>query len=107
MDYATKMLMIPQDAYSRLVSHQQQQTKPAVNELSNLDEQMQSILANPNIPADVKYSQYDQVLRRYRFLNERQQQPLKIEFTEQPKEFLHWISLTICLKMHNLKVRCF
>ena len=83
MNYASKMLMVPQDAYSRLISQQQEQLQPVVTQLVNLDEQMKTIMGNPNLPVDVKYSQYDQALRRYRLLKEQQQQPMRVQMAEQ------------------------
>lgn len=80
MNHTTKMLMVPQDTYSRLVT--QQQMQPAVAQLTNLDEHMQQILSNPNISVDVKYNMYEQALRRYRVLNEQQQQPMKVEMVQ-------------------------
>ncbi len=72
MQHATKMVMVPQDAYSSLLSQQKQMYSPVVNQLSNLDQELQSIMSNPNIPSDVKYHHYRQVFGRYQQLRNQQ-----------------------------------
>ena len=72
MQHATKMVMVPQDAYSSLLSQQKQMYSPVVNQLSNLDQELQSIMSNPNIPSDVKYHHYRQGFGRYQQLRNQQ-----------------------------------
>jgi hypothetical protein len=88
MNDTTKMVMLPQDAYRSLLSQQHEQTQPVVNQLTSLDGQLQSILANPSLPADVKYHQYDQLLHRYRHLKQQQMNTLNqpVPVTFQPAE---------------------
>jgi hypothetical protein len=72
MQHATKMVMVPQDAYSSLMSQQKQMYSPVVNQLSNLDQELQSIMSNQNIPSDAKYHHYRQVFGRYQQLRNQQ-----------------------------------
>ena len=60
--------MVPQDTYSSLMSQQKQLYSPVVNQLSNLDQELQSIIANPNLSTDSKYQQYANVFGRYQTL---------------------------------------
>ena len=70
MQHTTKMVMVPQDAYSSLVSQQKQLYPPVIGQLSNLDQELQSILANPNLSTDAKYHQYMNVFGRYQKLRQ-------------------------------------
>lgn len=68
MQNTTKMVMVPQDAYSGLLSQQKQVYSPVVNQLANLDNELQAIISNPNIPSDIKYHQYMNAFNRYQHL---------------------------------------
>ena len=70
MQHTTKMVMVPQDAYSSLVSQQKQLYPPVIGQLSNLDQELQSILANPSLSTDAKYHQYMNVFGRYQKLRQ-------------------------------------
>ncbi len=63
--------MVPQDAYSSLMSQQKQLYSPVVNQLSNLDQELQSILTNPNLSSDAKYYQYMNVFDGIKILDKR------------------------------------
>jgi len=65
------MVMVPQDAYSSLISQQQQLMPPVAMQLSNLDSEMKSILNNPNLSVDEKYNRYYRTFGRYGHLQER------------------------------------
>ncbi len=71
--------MVPQDAYSSLRSQQKQLYSPVVNQLSNLDQELQSILTNPNLSPDAKYYQYMSVFGRYQNIRQTKQQPANIQ----------------------------
>ncbi len=72
--------MVPQDAYSSLMSQQKQLYSPVVNQLSNLDQELQSVLTNPNLSSDAKYYQYMNAFGRYQNLRQtKQQQPANIQ----------------------------
>jgi len=75
MQHTTKMVMVPQDTYSSLMSQQKQVYSPVVQQLSNLDQELQSILNNPNLPEEVKYHQYRNVFGRYQQLRNEQFRP--------------------------------
>ncbi len=72
MQHTSKMVMVPQDAYSNLMSQQKQLYSPVVNQLSNLDQELQTILANPSLSEDAKYHQYMNVFGRYQNLKSQQ-----------------------------------
>ena len=69
---ATRMVMVPQDTYSNLMSQQKQVYSPVVNQLSNLDQELQSIISNPNLSEDAKYHHYQSVFGRYQTLKQTQ-----------------------------------
>jgi hypothetical protein len=60
MEYTKKMVLVPE---------YQLQTKPSQPSiqtyLSELDQEMQTILANTTMPVDVKAKEYNQILQRY------------------------------------------
>ncbi len=72
MQHTSKMVMVPQDAYSNLMSQQKQLYSPVVNQLSNLDQELQTILSNPSLSEDAKYHQYMNVFGRYQNLKSQQ-----------------------------------
>ena len=88
MQHTTKMVMVPQDAYSSLISQQKQLYSPVVNQLANLDNDLQSIMSNPNMSADAKYHQYMNTFNRY-------QQLRKEQFPVQRNPTFHQISTEI------------
>ena len=75
MQHTTKMVMVPQDAYSSLVSQQKQLYPPVIGQLSNLDQELQTILTNPNLSTDAKYHQYMNVFGRYQKLKQGPEPP--------------------------------
>jgi hypothetical protein len=72
MQHTTKMVMVPEEAYSSLVGQQQQLIPPVAMQLSNLDNELKSILENPNLNVDNKYNQYYQIFKRYSNLHGKQ-----------------------------------
>lgn len=60
MNHAKKMILVPASEM-----YAQQMVPPVVPQLTNLDLEIQQILDTPNVPADMKLSNYNQVLRRY------------------------------------------
>ncbi|MCP3681303.1 MAG: hypothetical protein GY861_01310, partial [bacterium] len=50
-----------------------------------MDQQIQTVLANPNLPVNVKAAQYEQLARRYRIMHDREfKRPVPVTFQEQP-----------------------
>ena len=68
MQHTNKMVMVPQETYSSLMSQQKQSFPPVVQQMSNLDQELQTILSNPNLSPELKYHQYKQVFNRYQQL---------------------------------------
>ncbi len=89
MQHTTKMVMVPQDAYSSLISQQKQMYSPVVNQLSNLDQELQSIISNPNLPTDAKYHQYMNVFGRYQTLKGQQAKQDNIQTRPEPTPVIH------------------
>ena len=72
MQHTTKMVMVPQDTYSSLLSQQKQTYSPTIGQLSNLDQELQNVLSNPNLSTDEKYHHYQNVFGRYQNLKQQQ-----------------------------------
>lgn len=60
--------MVPEDAYTSLLNQQQQLMPPAALQLSNLDQEMKSILTNPGLSVEEKYDRYNRTFNRYSHL---------------------------------------
>ena len=72
MQHATKMVMVPQEIYSGLLSKENQSFPPLVGQLANLDQQLSSIISNPSLSTDAKYQLYQQTFSRYQHLKNQQ-----------------------------------
>ena len=70
------MVLVPENAYSSMIKHKQEETHPLVNELVRLNTQLSDILNDSTLAADVKYAKYNEVLQRYLFLKGQQFGPL-------------------------------
>ena len=57
--------MVPEDAYSSLLSQQQQLLPPVAMQLSSLDMELKSILNNPSLSVDEKHDRYYRTFNRY------------------------------------------
>ena len=64
--------MVPQEIYSGLMAKENQTYPPLVGHLANLDQELNAIMANPNISTDTKYQLYQQVFSRYQHLKNQQ-----------------------------------
>jgi len=76
MDHTVKMVNIPYNMYNRLLAAEQQMIPPVVNQMADLDQDMKSILSNPNISSDAKYHQYMQIFNRHRNLKDQLYRPV-------------------------------
>ena len=70
MEHSRKVALVPQHLLSSLLA--QQQLNPAVQRLSYLDNGMQNMLENSNLPPDVKHKQYGQMMHRYQTLRDQE-----------------------------------
>ena len=111
MQHTTKMVMVPQDIYSNLISKQEQTYSPLVGQLSNLDQELTSIMGNPNLSTDAKYNLYQQTFTRFQHLKNRQfpqpemtiaqgnavplMAPVKNEFPAAPQDLLDGLPKTV------------
>ena len=72
MQHTTKMVMVPQDVYSGLLTKEQQTFSPIVGQLANLDQELQKIMSDPSLSTDAKYQLYQQTFSRYQHLKHQQ-----------------------------------
>jgi len=102
MQHTSKMLLVPESAYSVLLNQQKQEVSPITQKLAKLDEEIHKILYDRTLPADIKFEKYENLFRRYRILKEEQNKPLEVsvknneekhEFTEGLQKVTeHWDS---------------
>ena len=86
MQHTSKMVMVPEDAYSSLVRQQQQLMPPMAMQMSNLDMELKSILNNPNLTVDEKHDSYYRTFNRYNQLHGRLLNPAVVEPVVPPKQ---------------------
>lgn len=60
-----------------------QNVKPVDQTLNNLDSEMMSIIQNSVVPMDVKVRKYNQILQRYKFLQNDRNKPYTFQIEEQ------------------------
>ncbi len=86
MQHTSKMVMVPQDAYTNLLSQQKQLYSPVVNQLSSLDQELQAILADPNLSSDAKYHRYMAVFGRYQNFKSQQMKNATVQMPVAPMQ---------------------
>ncbi len=80
------MALIPADMAAHFSMQQHTQQAPTLSQLSNLDQQMKSILEDSTISTDVKFKQYYNTLHRYGALKENAEQaPIPVKIQENSK----------------------
>jgi len=57
--------------------------EPLKKQMSDLDKQLQIVINNSNLSVEDKYAQYQQILRRYRYLQEEMRKPWVIQESPQ------------------------
>jgi len=75
MNHTSKMVLVPESAYSTLLSSKMEETSPLIFELTRLDQQLENFLRVPTLAPDVKYIKYEQLLRRHKQLKWQQNKP--------------------------------
>ena len=87
MESARKVALVPQQLLSSLMA--QQQFNPAINQLSELDKGMQSILENSNLPADIKMKQYSQLMHKYQTMKDQElNKPMTVDIQSKGSSML-------------------
>ena len=90
MQNTSKLVIIPEMAYASLIAaRNNQEASPIVSELDRLDQQVKMILKDPQLPADIKYRQYEQLLTRFKYLKNQQSTqavPVQMTFTSHPPQ---------------------
>jgi len=74
------------DKYFLVPTSVNETQRPVDNILSNLDGEMMRILNDRNIPADVKWAQYNQILQRHNYMRKDRDKPIEIPFYEKTKK---------------------
>ena len=72
MQNTTKMILVPEDKYHALASQQQQMIPPGIIQMSDLDKEMKDIINNSYIHPEQRLAQYQQTLRRYMVLRDKE-----------------------------------
>jgi len=86
MNYARKMVLVPEQTLERLKQREKVQTAPLTSNLSRLDHQMEELLNNHAISDEEKVKRYSQALQNYLiYYNQRKDEPMKITF-QHPQE---------------------
>jgi hypothetical protein len=75
MNHTSKMVLVPESAYSSLISSRIEETAPVIFELTRLDEQLEKVLHDPALASDIKFLKYEQLLRRHKQLKQQQYKP--------------------------------
>ena len=70
MESVRKVALVPQHLLSTLMA--QQQLNPGIAQLTNLDSGMQNILQNSDLPSDIKYKQYNQMMHNYQTMRDQE-----------------------------------
>jgi len=78
------MALIPPDLLTKLAVQQQLDAGPILNRFSTLDDEMQKIISNTGLPADVKHAYFHQALRRYEGLKSGSNKPISIDLVKPP-----------------------
>lgn len=73
MKHARKMLLVHEEFVKAMEMRNQVQTTSQVNSLTQLCEQMDNVLADERLPAEIKTQLYDQMLHRYLDLQSRKE----------------------------------
>jgi hypothetical protein len=71
MKYTSKMILVPSDIG--------RDTRPVDETLNNLDSGMMKIIQDKNLPIDIKWKMYSQLLQRFRSLQNSRNKPIEIE----------------------------
>ena len=80
MEHTKKMALVPHQLVSSLLA--QQHLNPNIAQLNSLDQQMKAILDDTGVPADLKYKQYNQVLRQYINVRDQELRPTPVPIQE-------------------------
>jgi hypothetical protein len=93
------MFLIPEEVMHIIQQRNDIQTSPLVKSMSSLNQQMSNTLADPNLPAELKIKNHDQLLNRYLNLQEQREshvptvkiQTAKLSAPQEPNH--HWGNL--------------
>jgi len=80
MMHTNKMVAVPFSAYQELVTRQQEVEAPVISKLTNLNNQIGSVLDDSTVPDDVKLQHYEQLVSRYRHLKDNRK-PVELQIT--------------------------
>lgn len=85
MKNSGKMIMVPESTFNAMQQQPQQILQPSMVQMSNLDQEMNTVLSNPNLSTDLKLAEYEQLLRRYRFIRDKEYaRPMLVQSVNEP-----------------------
>jgi len=79
--------------------------RPVDNILSNLDGEMMRILNDRNIPADVKWAQYNQILQRHNYMRRDRDKPIEIPFKRKQRKPLTLNKFSVLFQKHAYRLQ--
>lgn len=86
MNYAKKMVLVPEHTLERLQKRQNVSTPPLTARLNGLDHDIQDVLDDNQLTKDEKVRQYSQALQNYlTYYNQRKDQPINVKI-QPPKK---------------------
>lgn len=73
MKYSRKMVLVPEEIMHLIQQRTDIQTSPLVKSMSSLNQQMDTILNDTNLPPEMKIKNHDQMFQRYLNLQEQRE----------------------------------
>lgn len=73
MKHSRKMYLVPEEVLHLIQQRNDIQTSPLVKTMSSLNQQINNTLQDPNLPAEIKIKNHDQLLHRYLNLQEQRE----------------------------------
>ena len=81
MNFAKKMVLVPENTLERLQQREKIKTAPLTSRLSKLDHDMEDVLNSTELSNEEKARRYSQTLQNYlTYYHQRKEEPLKIKF---------------------------
>ena len=82
MEHAKKMVLVPQELLTLIQSKQAQQAPPVDNAMTDIDQNMRSVLDTSEVDEDKKAKIYNEHLQKYRIYSEKRDVPVSVKIVE-------------------------
>ena len=83
MNFAKKMVLVPEQTLERLERRKNVSTPPLTTKLNDLDASIEQLLKDKSLSEDEKVRQYSQALQNYlHYYNERKDQPITVKLQQ-------------------------